>query len=59
MKQRKKKVYNLADREQVLELMKQLYGNYEVKDDVKSSDTKRESGTEGVSEVVKLPPNCS
>jgi hypothetical protein len=54
-----KKVFNLADRQDVLELMKQLYGENEVKDDKKVSDTQRKSGAEGISDVVKLPPNCS
>ena len=53
-----RKIINLADREEVIELLKQLYGKDEVKND-HHSNIKRETGTESPREVVKLPPNCS
>ena len=49
---------NLADKEKVLELMKKLYGNDEVRDD-QEVDTERETGADGARELAQLPPNCS
>ena len=54
-----KKVVNLKDHKNMMELLKQLYGNEDVKDGTKKPNSKRESGTESTSAVVKLPPNCS
>lgn len=54
-----KKSINLKDHKNMMELMKQLYGNYETTDDDQNNNTKRESGAKSVSEVAELPPNCS
>ena len=53
-----KKVVNLKDHKNMMELLKQLYGKEEVKDDPKVCNTDRKTGTEGVSKMVKPPP-CS
>ena len=54
-----KKVVNLKDHKNMMELMKKLYGNEDVKDDFKRTDTQREPGTKSACELAKLPPNCS
>ena len=59
MKSKFKKTCNLADKHQLMKLLRQLYGIDEVKDDNTIDNTKRGAGAEGSSEVVKLPPNCS
>ena len=48
-----KKSINLRDRQEVLALMKILYGTNEVKDDTKVYDSHRESGAKSSCEVVK------
>lgn len=48
---------NLRDRQEVMALLKQLYGNDEVKDDQTISNTRGTSRTKGVSEVVERTPN--
>lgn len=50
-----KKVVNLADRKEALDLLKQLYCDKDVTDDTDITDTERESGTESSCEVVELP----
>lgn len=59
MKRSGKKVVSLSEHKSMMETLKVLYGNDEVKDDIKGSDSKRESGTKGTSGLAKLPPNCS
>lgn len=59
MKRHGKKILSLSEHKSMMDMLKQLYGNDEVKDDIKDSDTKREPGAKGAREVVKLPPNCS
>lgn len=54
-----KKTFNLADKKEISELLKQLYGSDEVKDDQDIGDTERETRTDGLSEMAQLPPNCS
>jgi hypothetical protein len=54
-----KKTVNLADKQAALELLKQLYRDDEVKDAPEITDTERESGTKSISDLAKLPPNCS
>ncbi len=51
---RRKKVVSLHDHNATMELLKQLYGNYEVKDDIKNSPSKRETRAESDSEVVNV-----
>ncbi|HHF7354115.1 TPA: hypothetical protein ACPSKL_000145 [Legionella anisa] len=52
----RRKTVNLADKKEVNELLKQLYGNNDVKDDNEAGDTERESRTIGACEVDELPP---
>ncbi len=52
-----KKSANLRDRQEVLALMKQLYGNDEVKDDTKISDSNGESRATGIGEMVVSSPD--
>ena len=59
MKRSSKKVVSLSEHKSMMEMLKVLYGNDEVKDDIKGSDSKRESGAKGTSGLAKLPPNCS
>lgn len=59
MKRIDKKIVSLRDHKNMMELMKQLYGNDEVKDDSKNIYTNRESGAKSPGEVAELPPNCS
>lgn len=54
----KKKIVNLRDRQEVMALMKILYGNDEVKDDQACINTNREPGTEVASQVVESS-SCS
>lgn len=60
---RGKKIISLKDHKDMMDAMRQLYGNDEVKNDDKNAihtnNTERESGTKGNSPVPKLPPNCS
>ena len=58
MKQTKRSA-NLADKQEVIKLMRHLYNNNGVKDDIGIDNTYGESGTARAREVVKLPPNCS
>jgi hypothetical protein len=59
MKRSNKKVVSLSEHKSMMEMLKVLYGNDEVKDDIKDSDTKREPGAKGTRKVDELPPNCS
>jgi hypothetical protein len=59
MKQNSKKAVSLSEHKSMMDMLKVLYGNDEVKDDGKVSDTKREPGAKGASGLAKLPPNCS
>ena len=52
----KRKTVSLRDRQEVLALMKILYGNDEVKDDTQISDSNRESRAKGIGEVVESAP---
>ncbi|CAK0742095.1 hypothetical protein CCP3SC1AL1_1170009 [Gammaproteobacteria bacterium] len=54
-----KKTASLSDSKSFKDMINHLYGNDEVKDDSKVSDTKREPGAKGASGLAKLPPNCS
>jgi len=54
----KRKTVNLRDQQEVLALMKILYGNDEVKDDTQISDSNRESRAKGIGEVVKSAPHA-
>lgn len=53
MKKKNQKQINLRDKEKMLELMKLLYGNDEVKDDQAHINTKRESGATMAGEVAE------
>lgn len=58
---KQKKVFNLADRKEVLQLMKQLYGNDEVKDDTTTTTTNSTTGatrTDMVGSMAESSP-CS
>jgi hypothetical protein len=55
-KKSKAKQINLRDRQEVLALMKILYGNDEVKDDQTHINTHREPGTKVASKVVEPSP---
>jgi hypothetical protein len=59
MKINSKKILSLSEHKDMMSLLKQLYGDDEVKDDQKSTDTKREPGTKSFGQIPKLPPNCS
>lgn len=52
----KRKTVNLRDQQEVLALMKILYGNDEVKDDTQISDSNRESRAKSTCEVVESAP---
>jgi hypothetical protein len=52
----KRKTVNLRDQQEVLALMKILYGNNEVKDDTQISDSNRESRAKSIGEVVESAP---
>lgn len=52
-KKSKSQPINLRDRQEVMALMKILYGNDEVKDDQACNDTDREPGTKVVGQVVE------
>lgn len=52
-----KKSINLRDRQEVLALMKILYGTNEVKDDTKVYDSHGESGAASACEVAKPAPD--
>ena len=54
-----KKTASLNDFKSFKDMINHVYGNDEVKDDGKVSDTKREPGAKGTSGLAKLPPNCS
>jgi len=49
----KKKIVNMRDSKEMLELMKVLYGNDEVKDDQTHNNTHREPGTKVAGKVVE------
>jgi hypothetical protein len=55
MKSRKQYV-NLADRKSAMELLKELYGNFEVKDDDKSGVSEGMAGTNRASNVAVCAP---
>lgn len=50
---------SLHDRKAMMDLLRELYGVDEVKDDKENTTTKREPGAKSISEVAWLPPNCS
>lgn len=50
---KKNQPINLRDRQEVMALMKILYGNDEVKDDQARNDTNGEPGTKSVGKVVE------
>ena len=52
-KKNKPKTINLRDRQEVMALMKILYGNDEVKDDQACINTNREPGTKVVGKVAE------
>lgn len=54
---REKKVFNLADKKEILELMKQLYGSDDVKDERNIGNTERIYGASGVGNLAKISPD--
>lgn len=56
MKKKNSKQINLRDNKEMLALMKQLYGNDEVKDDQACINTDRKPGTKVVGQVAGSSP---
>lgn len=60
MKREMKRIHTLSEHQNMMDLLKQLYGkDNEIKDDSKVEDTNGEPGASSTGEMVKLPPNCS
>ena len=53
MKRSSKKILSLSEHKDMMSMLKQLYGNEDVKDDTKVCDTNRKTRAKGVGEVVK------
>ncbi|CAB4128385.1 hypothetical protein UFOVP100_28 [uncultured Caudovirales phage] len=54
-----KKIVSLHDHKAMMALMKILYGDDNAKEGNKDSNTDGESGAQGISNLVKLPPDIA